>query len=218
MSSDLKNLAVQKALENSWKEACDLNLKILEEDPDDIDSLNRLAFAYMKQADFKHAKSTYKKVTEIDRSNPIAIKNLKKLEMMSLQKDANPNKKIDIPMHAADLFIEEAGRTKTVELKNIAERKTLSFFQPGDAVNLVIKRSKIFVQSFDHEFLGMLPDSIGSRILPLMQGGNDYEAYIKAITDKSVTVFVREIKRAARFRNQASFSNIFSPLSADSGK
>lgn len=203
-----KQLAIQKALENNWSEAVTLNLQLLTENPMDVDTLNRLAFAYIKIRDFKKAKSTYKKVIELDRSNPIALKNLKKLEFIS-QQGQGVDSRLIAPI-AHDLFIEEAGKTKTIELVNIAEKKTLSFFQSGDPVQLTIKRSKIFAQSADDKFLGMLPDSLGSRMVTLIQGGNSYEAFIKAITDKSIVIFIREIKRATRYKNQASFTSLYS--------
>jgi hypothetical protein len=41
----LKIQAVQTALQGDWKAAIVLNEMLLEENPDDIDALNRLAFA-----------------------------------------------------------------------------------------------------------------------------------------------------------------------------
>jgi len=77
--------------------------------------------------------------------------------------------------------------------------------QPGELVNLRIKRSKIFVQMQDNTFIGMLPDSIGMRMIPLMTGGNKYSACIKALGDNLVTIFIKEMKKMARFKNYPSF-------------
>jgi len=38
-----------------------------------------------------------------------------------------------------------------------------------------------------------------------IDGGNEYEAYIKSSNDSGVSVFIKETKRAARFKNQPSF-------------
>lgn len=206
MTLPLKDLAIKYALENKWNEALKTNLKILEtESEESVDVLNRLAFAYIKLGKFKKSKEAYQKVITIDKTNPIALKNLKKLETISKQK---PNKDASIPtigIHIHDVFIEEAGKTKTTELKNITDKKALSLLQPGDNVVLVIKRSKIFVQTTDKQYIGMLPDNIGMRLVSFIKGGNEYQACIKALDEKTVTVFIKEIKKVAKYKSQPSF-------------
>lgn len=217
MSTPLRTQAVTAALANNWQEACTVNIQLLSQNPHDIDSLNRLAFAYMKLGKFKKAKDTYKLVVEKDATNPIAIKNLKRLEMVSKHiksdQDAPPNQN---PAIAADSFIEEAGKTKTVELKNVADKKTLSYVQPGDPVVIVVKRSKIFIQAIDKKYIGVLPDSLGLRLVTFMKGGNIYSAYIKACDEKNVTIFIKEIKKVSKFKNQSSFSMNYSTALSDS--
>lgn len=204
--ASLKDLAIQAALNNNWQEACNLNLQLLEEKENDIDSLNRLAFAYLKLQKFPDAKKTYTKVLSLDATNPIASKNIKKIDALSKQK---PNASKNSTSHAGeDSYIEEAGKTKTVELTNLADKKTISIVQPGDQVSILPKRSKIFIQTDDKKYIGMLPDSVGMRLTSLIKGGNEYRAFVKSTGDKSVTVFIRETKRASKFKNQPSFSII----------
>lgn len=203
----LKDLAIKSALANDWQQAYFINQKMLEESPEDIDTLNRFAFALMKLGKFNKAKQAYKKVVDLDKTNPIALKNLRRIEIMSKQKRTSLLRPQEETSSAIEnLFIEEAGKTKTVELKNITDQKTLSFLQPGDHVDLVIKRSKIFVQGYGKKYIGMLPDQIGARLLRFMRGGNQYAAYVKAIGDKSVTIFIKETKRVTRYKNQSSFT------------
>ena len=201
-----KDLAIQAALNNNWQDACTLNKQILEEKPSDIDALNRYAFALLKIGKFKDAKKMYQAVLGIDESNPIALKNIKKLETLSKQKTNSTKTTASTQVAMNDLYIEEAGKTKTVDLINLADKKTLSFVQPGDYVMLQPRRSKIFIQTNDKTYIGMLPDSIGMRLTNLIKGGNEYRACVKATTDKSVKVFIREVKRASKFKNQPSFS------------
>ena len=203
----LKDLAIKKALENNWKEACDINKKILEDNSSDIDALNRLAFSYIKLGKYSKARSIYKQAIKIDDSNPIALKNIKKIDSMSKQDIKNPKLTMhDSTVVIEDLFIEEAGKTKTVELKNIADRRTLSFLQAGDMVSLVIKRSKIFVQAEEKKYIGMLPDNVSMRLIPFMKGGNEYQAYIKSVNDKNASIFIKEVKKVGKFKNQQSFN------------
>lgn len=201
----LRDLAIKYALENNWQDARDTNLQILEESPSDIDTLNRLAFSFLKLAEFKNAEITYQKVLALDSTNPIALKNIKKLGTISkVSSNGHSNHSLSNPIYG-DLYIEEVGKTKTVELKNIADKKTLSLLQPGEHVYIFPKRSKVFVQTPDKHYIGVLPDNIGMRLVSLIKGGNEYQACIKSISEKNVTVFIKEIKRAPKFKNQPSF-------------
>lgn len=209
MSSTLKDLAVQYALQNKWQDACLVNEELLKARPDDVESLNRLGFAYIKLGKLKLAKDIYKKVIIFDKTNPIALKNLKKIETISKQGNStNQNYTPQNLINLQDLYIEEAGKTRTIDLKNLADKKVLSLLQPGDSVKLSIKRSKVFVQTIDDKYIGMLPEDVGTRLISFMKGGNEYHAYLKAIDEKLVIIFIKETKRAARFKNQPSFSTI----------
>lgn len=201
----LKDLAIQNALDNKWTEAILANEELLRENPNEIDTLNRLAYAFMQSNQFSDAKKTYLRVIDLDRTNPIATRNLKKLSALLTQKSGIQASSNHIN-HMDNVFIQEAGKTKTVELTNVADKKTLMTLQHGDDVFLTIKRSKIFVLNTDKTFIGMLPDNIGIRLAPFIRGGNEYQACIKGIDDKTITVFIKEVKRVKKFSNQSSFS------------
>jgi tetratricopeptide (TPR) repeat protein len=201
---NLKDQAIKLALESNWEEAIQLNKEILEETPNDLDSLNRLAYAYMQSGKFDEAHDTYNRVLTLDTTNPIATKNLRKLSALAQQtKNVSSTPHLN---HMNNVFIQEAGKTKTVELTNVADKKALMSLQHGDDIVLIIKRSKIFALSQDKTFIGMLPDSIGIRLIGFMKGGNEYQACVKGVDDKSVTIFIKETKRAKRYLNQSSFS------------
>jgi tetratricopeptide (TPR) repeat protein len=204
MNSPSRDLAIKYALENNWEGAYQENLRLLEE-KEDIDTLNRIAYALTKLGKFKKAKTYYQTVLKTDKTNPIAQKNIRRIETLSKRSSDAP-----LPPHLSgvsmqNVFIEEAGKTKTIELKNVADRKTLSFIQPGDIVSLLVKRSKIFIQMTDKTYLGVLPDNIGMRMITFINGGNEYSAYVKAVGDNSLTVFVKETKKMAKFKDQPSF-------------
>ena len=201
---NLKDQAIKLALESNWEEAIQLNKEILEETPRELDTLNRLAYAYMQSGKFEDAKNTYNQVITLDTTNPIATKNLKKLSALSSQ--TNNMSSIPHINHMDNVFIQEAGKTKTVELTNVADKKALMSLQHGDDILLTIKRSKIFALSQDKTFIGMLPDNIGIRLIGFMKGGNEYQACVKGVDDKSVTIFIKETKRAKRYLNQSSFT------------
>lgn len=201
-----KDLAIKKALENNWEEAAKINQEIVKANPQDTDALNRLAFSLMKLGKYKKAKEIYKKVIEADKSNPIATKNLKKLESFIKQHVKIANN-LGNPANLQELFIEEPGKTKIIELKNVADKKTLSLLEPGKSVRIVLKRSKCFIQEDPKKYIGMLPDSIGMRLIRFIKGGNLYQAYIRSVDEKNVSIFIKETKRVSRFKTQPSFTS-----------
>ncbi len=198
----LKDQAIKCALNNNWTEAIQVNQAILEENPKDIDALNRLGYSYLKYHDYKKSKEIFETVVSLDKTNPIAIKNLKKIQALS-GNNVGENKNIN---NIDGLFIQETGKTKAIELRNLADKKILLLLETADEVNLVIKRSKVFVQKPDKTYIGMLPDDIGMRLISLINGGNEYHAFVMSADDKKVTIFVREVKKSKKFANQPSFS------------
>lgn len=201
----LKTQAIQTALIGDWNNAIECNQKILEEDPNDIDTLNRLAFAFASSGDIKEAKNIYQKVLSLDNQNPIAVRNLKRLSGGASQKIPGAFSKVN------NIFIEEPGKTKVIDLINVAEQKIISRLHSGEYLELAVKRSKIFLLDSEKQFVGMLPDDLGNRLIKFMDGGNKYEAFVKTVDNHRVTVFVKETSRSARFKYQSSFSSSEKP-------
>lgn len=199
-----KNLAIQTALSGDWQNASLINKALLNDNPNDIETLNRLAFAFTVLGKIKAAKTTYKKVLEIDPLNPIAIRNLKRLTDTKVDLDKNVSK-LSVK-HVHNTFLEEPGKTKIIELVNIAQPRIIANLRIGQPLNISIKRSKIFVQDDAKQYIGVLPDDIGKRLIRFIKGGNRYEALLRSANSHHVVVFIKEIKRVSRFKNQPSFS------------
>ncbi len=191
----IKSQAIQTALVGDWPSAITLNQLILQEEPNDIDTLNRLAFAFLSSGDPKNAKDLYEKVLSLDMKNPIAIRNLKRLNDVNVKR---PSITIN------NLFIEEPGKTKVVDLNN-AEKKVIAHLRSGEKLDIRIKRSKIFAYDLEDQFVGMLPDDLCQRLIKFMESGNEYEAYVRTVDNSKVSVFIRETKRVKKFKNQPSF-------------
>jgi len=192
----LKSQAIQTALVGDWNNAITLNQQILDGEPNDIDTLNRLAFAFLSLGQPKDAKTLYEKVLSLDMKNPIAIRNLKRLNDPT-------TKKSNIPLN--NLFIEESGKTKVIDLLNIADKKIIAHLRSGETLELRIKRNKIFAIDSENQYIGMLPDDICQRLIKFINGGNQYEAYVRTVDSNRVCAFVRETKRMKKFRDQPSF-------------
>lgn len=198
-----KTLAIQTALLGDWQNATAINKALLNDNPKDIETLNRLAFAFTVQGKIRHAKSTYKKVLEIDALNPIALKNIKRLTEIATQKNL---KNFSLNRYVNHAFIEETGKTKIVELVNIAPSKSVARLTVGQSLSLTIKRLKIFIKDSVGQYLGMLPDDISKRLIKFIKGGNEYETYVRSANAHRVIIFIRETKKAAKFKDHPSFT------------
>lgn len=197
-----KNLAIQTALRGDWQNATSINRAILNVNPNDIETLNRLAFAFTVLGKIKDAKTAYKKVLEIDALNPIALRSLKRLaDTQSYGK----NVRNLLITHVRNTFLEETGKTKIIELVNIAQPRIIASLMIGEPLRISIKRLKIFIQDVEKQYIGVLPDDMGKRLIKFIKGGNRYETFVRSADKHRVVVFVKEIKRVSRFKNQPSF-------------
>ena len=56
---------------------------------------------------------------------------------------------------------------------------------------------------------------MGKRLTTFIKAGNQYEAYVKSAYDHRIIIFIKEIKRASRLKDQPSFistsERIFDP-------
>lgn len=197
--STSKNQAIDIALKGDWAKALEINEILLKEDPNDVEALNRIGLAYTVLGKHDKAKKAYQKVLEIDSLNSIALKNIKKFSKNS-KKAA-----VVIDFKVNNIFLEETGKTKIVELVNLAQSEVLTTLRTGQSVELAVKRLKIFVTHKDTKYIGVLPDDIGKRLIKFIKGGNKYEAFIRSSSHNSVTVFIRELKRVMRFKDLPSF-------------
>jgi tetratricopeptide (TPR) repeat protein len=203
----LKNQAIQTALQGNWQDAIVMNKSLIAENPEDIDALNRLALAYTITGKVKEAKSTYQKVVRIDPLNPIALRNLKKIREKKISLTARSTNPC-----ISNKFLEEPGKTKVVELVNIAQPKIVEALRTGQMLELSIKRLKIFA-SEGKQYIGVLPDDIARRLIKFIKGSCKYEAYVKSATQHKVTIFIKEVKKSTRYKDQPSFTSITdSPL------
>jgi len=202
-TNDFTSAAIQAALYNNWKDARLFNEEILAKNPNDVDALNRLAYAYLQLGKIKEDKRHYKKVITLDSYNQIAKKNLLKLnQYKKITTNTIPNG--SSPLHP-DFFLEEPGRTKTITLINIAPFSLLSSLTIGKEVFLSAKRHTIEVRDINKAYLGALPDDISYRLIRCLKAGNTYTIFIKNVSKNTITVFVKELKRGARLKNQPSF-------------
>lgn len=196
---NLANAAVNKALAGFWNEAIKLNQQILDQEPNNIEALNRLAQALAQKGKIKEAQKVYYKVLKDDRFNPIAKRNLEKLKKIKKSKTApliqNPNN-----------FLEEPGKTKVVPLVRLGNLENLLSLNPGQLLVIEPKSKSVSVYSQQKQYVGRLPDDLSLKLSWLIKRGNTYEAFIKRAEKNKVLVFIKEIKRSKINKNYPSFT------------
>lgn len=194
--------AIKLALAQKWDEAIDINEQLLTANPHDLDALKRIAYAYVQQGNVQKAKKYYQQILQLDDHNPIARKALSKLDGAK----KFPSDMIQNSI-STEGFLEEPGRTKVVNLINIAPNDILCHLATGQHVELIKKGRGLCVKLNDKIYLGTLPDDIAHRLIRLMSGGNEYNTRIKHVGKNQLSVFIREVRRGEQFINIPSFVN-----------
>lgn len=214
----LTQLAIDAALNSDWQQAEKINQKILSLSSKNVEALNRLARAQTCAGDIDKAQKTYKKVLEIDPYNIIAKKNVEKLSKVNgnvtpaksnghYALNGSTSVQTNTLTSLSSVFLFEPGKTKIINLLNLASPSILGLLNCGDKVEILSKKHSVCITSIDGTYLGALPDDISHKIIFYISGGNKYEAYVKFATPKSLAIFLREVERSAKFTNQPSFQD-----------
>ncbi len=198
----LSILAIQKARNNQWQEAVDINEQILAQDPTNVEALNRLALAYLQLGQLKQAKDIYNTVLKLDRFNPIAKRNLEKLK--SLEQCGNGSTIATVKRFS---FIEEHGKTKIVPLVRLGEPTVVSLLQACVELDMDI-RSQSICFYYQKKYVGKLPDDVAKRLIWLYKRDNRYAAFVKSIDKNKLCVFIKETKRSLKNMNYHSFLSL----------
>lgn len=201
MNQPAAQLAIKAALSAKWDEAIEYNFQILKDEPEDIESLNRLAKAYVSIGQTKNAKKTWNKVLRLDRYNPIATLQLEKL------KNRSPSKRTNLKQATSgQTFLDEPGKTKTTQLVKLASVKILMNLEPGQSVTLIPKMRFVTAVTQNNEYVGSLPDDLSAHLGKLIRGGNKYHALIRRVEKNSVHLFIKELKKSKRYEHVHSFT------------
>jgi hypothetical protein len=182
--------AIQLAIESKWEEAATLNRSILEVLPEDVDTWNRLGKSLLELGRYKEAHEAYAKSIALDPVNQIAKRNLERLEGLQ---DVAP-KREGVAKVAQDLFIEEVGKTGTTLLRD-ASREVIAALTAGDEVYLKPDDDVLQIANAGGDIVGSVEPKMGLRLLRLMEGGNQYAAAVKSLTDDDVEVIIKETYR-----------------------
>lgn len=111
----LETKAINAAKSNAWDQAIEYNQQIIDQYPQDINALNRLGFAYLQKQKVRLASRTFQKVLTLEKSNPIATKQLANIK----------KKSISAPEFSSQNFVEEPSKSKIVALHRLAGKQAL---------------------------------------------------------------------------------------------
>ena len=200
MDTSLENQAIDSALKCDWTQAIKLNKLILQEYPDDVEALNRLARAYLEISDLKNAKKTTSLVLKIEPTNKIALKASSKYK-------SNLDGSLNNSEHNVNLsdFIEETGTTKQTQLLYICSDNLISSLSSGDELLLATHSHKVSVTTQDKKYVGKLADDLSARIRFLTKNGYQFKTIIKSADKRCIRIIIKELKRGKGFENKQSF-------------
>ena len=180
--------AIDLAMQARWQEAVNVNREIVESFPEDVDTYNRLGRAYMELGQYTRAKESYRRAVAIDPYNPIAARNLRRLNDL---KDTGAAV-VETDKVEPQQFIEEIGKAGVVSLYELVPKEDRARLVAGDKVYLKVNGSALVVETSRGEFVGKVDPKYGLRLVRLVLGGNQYSASVVKSTADSMTVIIRE--------------------------
>lgn len=198
--SDIAQLAINAAAAGRWDESITFNEEIIAMEPTNVQALNRLAFCYLQSNDTTKAKKIYQQVVDMEPTNTIAQKYLSLIKSKVTISPA--------PVVNGNDFIEEPGKTKSLQLQRLADPDVVLATPIGTACELIAKNHRVNVQTLAAKtYLGALPDDIAFKLLKLLKIGNIYTVFVQATSKKSCTVFIKETFRSEEAKNSPSFTS-----------
>jgi len=195
--------AIALALEGRWREAVEANKGILENFPNNVDTLNRLGRAHIELGEYAEARTAYTRAKGLDPYNSIADKNLRRLA--HLNGDEENAKGDGATKLEPNYFIEETGKAGVVRLQQLGPKDVLARMVAGDKVELEATDGTLSVKNEAGELLGVVEARHGQRLARLMAGGNKYAASVTSSTEESLSIIIREMYQHPSQAGQLSF-------------
>ncbi len=204
----LPERAIALAMQSRWGEAVEVNRAILAIEPNDADAYNRLGKAQLELGNYREAYEAYKRAVELAPGNAIAQKNMNWLAPLAQQATAAPARRPGVrPVDRVTphTFIEETGKTGLANLINLASGTKLHALTAGDSLELVVRENHLEVHSDEGEYLGEVEPRVAQRLVRFMEAGNRYSAAVTTVSDKSLSVIIRERFQAPAMVGRLSF-------------
>lgn len=189
--------ARKHAIAGEWEDAAEMNRKILESTPRDIEAMNRLGKSLMELGDLDEAIEVYRQALALDASNVIAQRNAARLEQLISAKAAEAPAATAAHRSGnavlANVFVEEVGKTFITDLIRPTVDAILTQLAAADEVDLQVEEKNVGVYDQHGNRLGQLEPKIAQRMIRLIESGNRFKAYVVALTGMTTRIILREI-------------------------
>ena len=186
---DLAKKAVALAMRSLWEEAVGVNRTIVADFPDDLEAYNRLGKALSELGRNREALEAFQHARELSPNNSIAKKNLERLSRLGDDAPSPSSRKNAPPQ----VFIEESGKAGVTRLIDLASGEALLKLAPGHTVRLAPGPNVVGVQGPSGEQVGSVEPRLASRLTRLIDGGNRYEATVTSVSERELTIIIREV-------------------------
>lgn len=196
--------AIALAVQSRWQEAADANQQIVELLPQDAEAYNRLGKALTELGRITEACTAYESTLRVDPANLIAQRNLERLSHINESEAAELAKRAG---HKLDprLFIEETGKTGVTQLQRPVNSSILATLAAGDQVMLARHENRLVVTTVDGTHLGEIDERLATRLIRLIDTGNEYQAGVVGVDDRIIRIIVRETFQAPQNAGRISF-------------
>ncbi|MBU6333479.1 MAG: tetratricopeptide repeat protein [Chloroflexi bacterium] len=202
----LQNQAIELAANNQWAAAVEVNLQILELGAD-VDTLNRLGKASFELNQLETARDYYRRGLELAPNNPIARKNIDRLDELLSRPGTLPNRsgraRVDLRM-----FITEIGKTAVTQLIDVPRGPAPVV--TGERVEVRLDGTRVHVVDSEGHVIGRIEPKLAQRLAELMRGGNRYVAAVAYLQRQQIRVLIREIYQDPSQRGRVSFPGTLS--------
>lgn len=187
---DRAKQAVAFAMKSRWEEAVLVNRAIVKDFPDDLEAYNRLGKALSELGRNREAKESFQRALELSPYNGIAKKNLERL--IRLGDDESAPRVAASGSATSHNFVEESGKAGKTTLINLAASNLLLQMAPGHAMQMSIEGKRLKIDNSSGEYVGQIEPRLASRLIKLINGGNQYNAAVTSVGERELTIIVRE--------------------------
>lgn len=187
---DRAKQAVAFAMKSRWEEAVLVNRAILQDFPDDLEAYNRLGKGLSELGRNREAKESFQRALELSPYNSIAKKNLERL--IRLGDDGSAPRVAASGSATSHNFVEESGKAGKTTLINLAASNLLLQLAPGHAVKMSIESKRLKIDNSLGEYVGQIEPRLASRLIKLINGGNQYDAAVTSVGERELTIIIRE--------------------------
>jgi tetratricopeptide (TPR) repeat protein len=198
----LADQATAAALDADWPRAAELNQKLVETSPDDLEARNRLGRALIELGRLDEAKAAFAEVLKTEPYNSIALRGNTRVATLQehKQKPFTTTTKTQ-----PRLFIEDMGKTGILRLINPAPIHVLAKYSPGAECELREQDGLLAIHARDGDLIGFLEPKVGRRLIDLLRTGNQYVAAMVSNDPANARVAIREVFSSAENASRISF-------------